>query len=387
MPTLPPAYAGLEGLLDLAQEGGVDIRATLLRVLTDLYVQKRTQTADDERHYTELALRLIDEVDEPTRALVAARLAAYPLSPRPVVLRLARDVPDIAAPVLRHSPCLTPADLELIASERGEAHAALIARRGREHDATDEGNAAPTGSDTRSPVEELSELFFAAKGPERQLILTNLDYMAPAPSELAGAPQSVEIARRLEAAALQHNSDAFARELERALAISNRQAHRIVGDEQGEAIVVAAKALNVPRDALQRILLFVNPLVGQSVERVYDLSSLYDDITPEAARHLVSIWRQTDPPGSRAVRTSAAERRSAADARPEPAEKARQPAPQSAFEDARPADRAFSACLKQQPVPDVTVEERLTREIRFDQDAWIVEVEDRAGRHFLDRLV
>jgi hypothetical protein len=30
------------------------------------------------------------------------------------------------------------------------------------------------------------------------------------------------------------------------------------------------------------------------------------------------------------------------------------------------------------------VEERLAKEIRFDPDAWIVETEDRAGRHFLD---
>jgi hypothetical protein len=30
------------------------------------------------------------------------------------------------------------------------------------------------------------------------------------------------------------------------------------------------------------------------------------------------------------------------------------------------------------------IEARLTREIRFDPDLWIVEVEDKAGRHFLD---
>ena len=32
----------------------------------------------------------------------------------------------------------------------------------------------------------------------------------------------------------------------------------------------------------------------------------------------------------------------------------------------------------------VAVEERLVRELRFDPDAWIVETEDKAGRHFLD---
>ena len=63
------------------------------------------------------------------------------------------------------------------------------------------------------------------------------------------------------------------------------------------------------------------------------------------------------------------------------------PAPQSAFDDARPADRAFTRCLGNEPVSDAKIEERLGREIRFDPDVWIVEVEDRAGRHFLDRIV
>jgi hypothetical protein len=30
------------------------------------------------------------------------------------------------------------------------------------------------------------------------------------------------------------------------------------------------------------------------------------------------------------------------------------------------------------------VEERMARELRFDPDLWLVEVDDRAGRHFLD---
>jgi hypothetical protein len=63
------------------------------------------------------------------------------------------------------------------------------------------------------------------------------------------------------------------------------------------------------------------------------------------------------------------------------------PAPQSVFDEARPADRLFSRCLADQPALEARVEERLTRELRFDPDAWIVEVEDRAGRHFLDRVV
>ena len=63
------------------------------------------------------------------------------------------------------------------------------------------------------------------------------------------------------------------------------------------------------------------------------------------------------------------------------------PAPQSAFDDASPSDRLFSRCLAEQPAPEGKIEERLVRELRFDPDAWIVEVEDRAGRHFLDQVV
>src|SRR2546423_2550008 len=60
------------------------------------------------------------------------------------------------------------------------------------------------------------------------------------------------------------------------------------------------------------------------------------------------------------------------------------PAPQSVFDEARPSDRAFSPALKDLPLPEAEVESYLGRQVRFDPDLWIVEVEDRAGRYFLD---
>ena len=63
------------------------------------------------------------------------------------------------------------------------------------------------------------------------------------------------------------------------------------------------------------------------------------------------------------------------------------PAPQSVFDEARPSERAFSAALKGLPLPEADVEGYLARQLRFDPDLWIVEVEDRGGRHFLDHLV
>ena len=63
------------------------------------------------------------------------------------------------------------------------------------------------------------------------------------------------------------------------------------------------------------------------------------------------------------------------------------PAPQTAFDEARPSDRVFTLALADTPRPEADIEAYLARQIRFDPDLWIVEVEDRAGRHFLDQLV
>jgi hypothetical protein len=63
------------------------------------------------------------------------------------------------------------------------------------------------------------------------------------------------------------------------------------------------------------------------------------------------------------------------------------PAPQSAFDEARPSDRAFIRALKAEQASEADAEAYLARQIKFDPDIWLVEVEDRAGRNFLDTVV
>jgi hypothetical protein len=293
---------GLEGLFDLDRKG-VDIRPTLLRVLTDQYLRTPVHSPDEERHYTELAMRLIDETDIATRAAVSVRLAPHACAPRPIMLQLARDVLEVAEPVLLHSPCLTPADCEAIIRERGAVYAAILARRGKPpaaptappvatiEDGGRDDSGTTTGDDANA--RELCELFFAAGSPERRLILLNLDY-ADWPAGAPPAPLQRADIWRLETAALRHHTGTVTRELERALGISDRQSRRIVDDEQGEPIVVAAKAMNLPADVLQRMVLFMNPRVGQSVDRVYELSALYREISVEAARRLIAILRAAE---------------------------------------------------------------------------------------------
>jgi hypothetical protein len=58
------------------------------------------------------------------------------------------------------------------------------------------------------------------------------------------------------------------------------------------------------------------------------------------------------------------------------------PAPQSAFAESRPSERLFQLVLGRSDRP--AVDARIASELRFDPDLWIVEVENRDGRAFLD---
>ncbi len=279
-----PSLRSLEGFTDIGLRGGVDMRPTLLRVLTDLYVQKLTHTPEEDRHYTELALRLLDSVDVATRVAVATRLGPHLAPPRRVIERLAVDLPEVTAALRQHRSTQSvtrPAEPKPTVALPVPKRKAVPAQRNL--DAAARINADIAG--------ELNELFFAANASERRLILLNLHIAAalpPVPSDVVHDPT---VGRRLEAVALARKREEFALVLAQSLRISRQQARRIAGDELGEPIVVAAKALAVSRDLLYRILLFVNTAVGHSVERVHALAMLYDEITTEAAQDVVATWQ------------------------------------------------------------------------------------------------
>jgi hypothetical protein len=325
----------LDGLDRLAFREGVDIRPTLVRVLTDLYVQKSVHTAEEEHHYTELVLQLIEAVDVSTRAIVARKLATYEAAPAAIVRRLARDALEVAEPVLTHSTRLSGQELLAVIQDFGPRYAeAIAARRTPRPDAArtnlaskspepavDPTSAVPAaaletanppvphpGPGTavephhgRGPDIRLGELFFAAGSAERRAILTNLDADDVDPATRPPPAKPSEAIGRLEAAALQRRPEDFIREMESALGVEHALARRIVEDDAGEPLLVAAKSLEMASDVLLRILLFLNPVVGQSVPRVFDLASLYERITVAAASRIVASLRDTAPGIRRAV--------------------------------------------------------------------------------------
>jgi hypothetical protein len=251
------------------------VRPTLLRVLTDLYVQKPVHSADETTQYVELALGLIDTVDEPTRAAVAATLSHYPAAPPAVLAKL--GLASAAQPARAALP-----EIVFIPENTAPAPAAEAAPSPQQ-----------LASEASIAIGSLTDVFLNAPPGDRRLILANLDIVADPAALVVPAPNDIVL--RLEEAALRRDPVAFARLLEPALGIGRDLAHRLTEDASGEPIVIATRALGIKAAVLQRILLFLNPAIGHSVERVFDLAVLYDEISLSTACHMVTLWRQDAP--------------------------------------------------------------------------------------------
>jgi uncharacterized protein (DUF2336 family) len=310
-------FPKLEGLDNLARRDGVDTRPTLVRVLTDLYIQKPAHSSEEERHYTELVLRLIDTVDLATRVAVAKKIAVYPGAPPAVARRLARDVIEVAEPVLRHSMALTVTDFDAIVRDFGFEHACIIASR---HMPMTAPVVLPTVAGPKTNVDdvdidvalnvevrvesdesvrasadlELAGLFFAADPAARRMLLMsvgNAEGEAPPVPMVSPREQPNETIRALESAALSRDRAEFTSLLERALRLTREKAERIVNDPSGEPLLVAAKAVGMPSIVLQRVLMFIDPAIGESVQRVFELAALYERIHAQAALRIIGSLR------------------------------------------------------------------------------------------------
>ncbi|KJC48258.1 flagellar biosynthesis protein FlhF [Bradyrhizobium sp. LTSP849] len=268
-------FPGFDGLMTLSRREGVDVRPTLLRVLTDLYVQTRVHSDDEQRQFVELATRLIDQVDDATRASVKAKLAIYPSTPVPILQKLGlvaaqegRRVPlarEIPVAPQAPSPVRAPTD----AQQRMAANMAMQPK----------------------DAAEIHDMFFRASSSERALILHNLSQ-----TPLKAAPRIPTVrAKRaiqiLEMAAIAGDVENFTYELGDSLILPSRVATEIVDDPGGEALAVAARALDMPSPNFQRILLFFKPEIGTSVDMVYRLSRLYDRLNDRSALVMLAAWR------------------------------------------------------------------------------------------------
>jgi hypothetical protein len=273
--TISPLFPGFDGLMTLSRREGVDIRPTLLRVLTDLYVQANAHSSDEERQFVELTSRLIDEVDDATRAAVRARLAIYPGTPADVLrkLGLRPAAPDQRVPL---APAI-PASPSAAAPVKEPTEAQL--------------RMASNLSMQPKDAAEISDMFSRASASERALILHNLQDTPLRASARIPAARAKRAIETLEMAAFAADVENFTSELGETLILPWRVATQVVNDPGGEPLACAARALDMPSAIFQRILLFLKPEMGSSVHTVYRLSRLYDKLSERSALIMLAAWR------------------------------------------------------------------------------------------------
>ncbi|HEY0219090.1 MAG TPA: DUF2336 domain-containing protein [Afipia sp.] len=283
--TADPMFHGFDGLMKLSRHEGIDIKPTLLRVITDLYVQTATHSFDEERQFVELTSRLIDSVDDATLAAVRSRLATYPNTPREIRRKLGLPAPPFARRT--QVPPLQP-DLESDAAF-GDDDIEIV----------DAPPTAPVPTEGPLPIlsmqphdaSSLNDMFLGASSRERAEILHSLIEAPLKPSARVDPKRAARAIVGLEQAAMLADATAFTTELADALILPTATAAQIVNDPQGELLACAAKALGMPGEIFQRVLLFLNPSIGSSVMDVYRLSRLYDNLSERAALIMLAAWR------------------------------------------------------------------------------------------------
>ena len=261
--------------MTLSRREGVDIRPTLLRVLTDLYVQAAAHSVDEKRQFVELTSRLIDEVDDATRAAVRARLAIYPETPGEIASKLGirPALSDLPVPLAEALPGLLPSSQP----ERPptEAHMRMAS------------NLSMQSADAA----EIHELFLRAGSRERVAILHSLAQTPLKASPKVPSARAARAIETLEMAAFAADVENFTIELGETLILPARLAAQIVDDHGGEPLACAMRALDMPSPVFQRVLLFLKPEFGTSVNTVYRLSRLYDRLGERSALIMLAAWR------------------------------------------------------------------------------------------------
>jgi hypothetical protein len=274
--TTAPFFPGFDGLMTLSRREGVDIRPTLLRVLTDLYVQAATHSADERRQFVELSSRLIDQVDDATRAAVRARLSIYPDTPPEIVRKLGLGPahPDLPVPLAEAISSPPPPPVQ---AERPPTDAQLRLAANLSMQSTD--------------AAEIHDMFFRAGPSERVAILHSLAETPLRASPRIPPARAARAIETLEMAAFVGDIENFTLELGDTLILPTRLSAQIVNDSGGEPLASAMRAIEMPSATFQRVLLFLKPEFGTSVNTVYRLSRLYDRLSERSALVMLAAWR------------------------------------------------------------------------------------------------
>ena len=324
-----------DDLADIARANQQTRDSALLRATTELFAQDLTHSEDEIRRYEELAIHFLPKVPVEVRATVAERLAICADAPRAVIRVLARDVFQVAAPVIRRSPVLDSFDLLSVIAATDIEHHRLIARRS---DLSEDvaralrltGDAEVIGYLDNGPSMRVRPAEAAAPPPaetptvvpqaerpparprhgrfdiwqfldlDRATRLRVIADIAMDPSIVQPASASAQSADRafqsiLSAAQIvgfaRNGRDA---ELIAAIAdglqLNTDAVAACVNDHTGEPLAILLKALRLDEIQAQQVFLMASP-VGRDVQAFYPLTDLYAGMDHSTAETLCEAWR------------------------------------------------------------------------------------------------
>jgi uncharacterized protein (DUF2336 family) len=117
-------------LLKLARDKSIEGRKQLVAVVSDLFFATDTViTARERALITDILQKLIDDVAVPVRRALSERLAEEATAPHEVIVALANDEIEVAAPILLKSEALLDVELIEIIRHRSLEHQLAIAMR------------------------------------------------------------------------------------------------------------------------------------------------------------------------------------------------------------------------------------------------------------------
>lgn len=326
----------LHGLERLASEHGLDVRATVLRVATDLFCQTRVHPPADVLRYTELAIALLETADAATRRAVAQKLSEAPHAPERLLRHLLDD-PDVtvSGTVLSKSPALKLENLGDFLAECGPAEAAAIARRAdidaqtvrllaaHPHllvvEALVENVALVFDASTARTLAsrcvdhptlakllfnhpsihraDLAPLYPAASKELRAEIRAALEERTPTPSGAVPIEALAELNNAVQAA----DRIRIGASLGKALRLDPAGIVRVLDDPTGEVFALALLAAGVKRPPAIRLLLTIAiEAVRTSVERIFAAADIYETTSRRVAREIV-VAVAGERPSARAV--------------------------------------------------------------------------------------
>ena len=318
-----------DGLANLARANERKRDAALLRATTELFVLDIEHDGDEIRRYEQLTLHFLPKVAPDDRAFVAERLALCGDAPHAVMTMLARDVVEVASPVIRLSPVLAPIDLLSVIAATGPEHQRLVARRtslapevGRALRLTGDaevlahlddgasmqqiaegqsgmpGHPAPAGRHHEGRATDHDPWRFLGLDHRARVrviadIASRPTYGSQAPSGALPdlAFRSILSAARIVGFARSGQLPAIVSAISDGLDLMPDLVSAGVNDRGGELLAIMLKALRLDDMQARQVFLLASPS-GRDVQAFFPLSDLYSGMEPAVAETLVTAWRR-----------------------------------------------------------------------------------------------